>query len=337
MSAGALAIHKTGFVSAVGFTSPASCAAIRAGVTNPTESGVVNAAGEWILGHAVDIDRSLRGTARLAQLAILAITDCLDQVDSSVCLLLCVAERDRPGRLPDLENELFARIELGFEAKFSEHSRVIPQGRAGIASAIALARRMLDERRVSSVLVAAADSFLAWDTLAAFEQKGRLLNEENSNGFIPGEGAAAFLLSRDADSATCFITGVGVGSEPSTIESEVPLRGEGMAQAIRAAASNAGCELHEIDSRIADMSGEQYYFKEATLAASRVFRHSSDTFDLWHPAECIGECGAALGAALIVVAEAALRKGYAPGPTMLVHWSNDDGMRAAAIVQRRSG
>jgi 3-oxoacyl-[acyl-carrier-protein] synthase-1 len=89
--------------------------------------------------------------------------------------------------------------------------------------------------------------------------------------------------------------------------------------------------MHDLDYRITDVSGEQYYFKEAALALSRILRQRKEEFDIWHPAECIGESGAVAGVAVMAVASAACRKGYAPGPSILAHGANDAGRRAAAV------
>ena len=57
--------------------------------------------------------------------------------------------------------------------------------------------------------------------------------------------------------------------EKATIESDEPLRGDGLAAAYRQALDAAGLGLHEIDYRIADLSGEQYWFKEAASLLPR--------------------------------------------------------------------
>ena len=87
-----------------------------------------------------------------------------------------------------------------------------------------------------------------------------------------------------------------------------------------------------MDYRLSDLSGEHFYFKEAALALSRTLRRRKEEFEVWHPAECIGETGAAAGIAMLAVADAARQMGYAPGPRVLLHLANDDGQRAAAVV-----
>jgi 3-oxoacyl-[acyl-carrier-protein] synthase-1 len=67
--------------------------------------------------------------------------------------------------------------------------------------------------------------------------------------------------------------GLGEGLEKATVDAEdVPLRADGMVQAIRSALTEAHCGLGDLDFRIADVSGEQYGFKEAALALTRILR-----------------------------------------------------------------
>ena len=90
--------------------------------------------------------------------------------------------------------------------------------------------------------------------------------------------------------------------------------------------------MHEIDYRIADLSGEQYRFKEASLALSRLIRAKREQQALWHPADCVGETGAAAVPLMLGVALTAARKRYAPGPMGLLQAANDDGRRIALVL-----
>jgi 3-oxoacyl-[acyl-carrier-protein] synthase-1 len=204
-----------------------------------------------------------------------------------------------------------------------------------VSATVALlqARKFLYESDATAVLIVAADSLLTWPTLKVFEQRERLLTNRNSNGFVPGEAASAAVISRSATGTHLSIAGLGFGTEPAGIETEEPLRADGLSRAIAQALQDAGCEMHDMDFRITDISGEQYYFKEAALALSRTLRRRKEQFDIWHPAECIGEVGCAIGPALLAVAEASSRKAYAPGPAILVHASNDGGQRSAIVAR----
>ena len=182
------------------------------------------------------------------------------------------------------------------------------------------------------VVIAGVDSLLTWPQLRDFERNDRLLTSVNSNGFIPGEGAGALLVSRPTRAPQLLCTAIGFGMETATIGSEEPLRADGLVAAFRAALGQAGCGLHDFDLRLTDVSGEQYYMKEAALAMSRVMRQRKDELDIWHAAECTGEIGAAAGPVALAVAEAACRKDYAPGPNILFHAGNDSGLRTTVVL-----
>ena len=54
----------------------------------------------------------------------------------------------------------------------------------------------------------------------------------------------------------------------ATLESEKPLRADGLVQAFRAAFAEAGQTIADVDYRITDANGEQYWFKEAALGSN---------------------------------------------------------------------
>jgi 3-oxoacyl-[acyl-carrier-protein] synthase-1 len=103
--------------------------------------------------------------------------------------------------------------------------------------------------------------------------------------------------------------------------------------AFQQALAGAGLAMADVGYRIGTMSGEQFWFKEFDLATSRLLRGRHEFMDLWHPADCIGEAGAASLPAAIGLALAAARKGFASGDPVLVAASNDDGSCAALILR----
>ncbi|MBS0341177.1 MAG: hypothetical protein JSS56_11665 [Proteobacteria bacterium] len=340
MSGMPLAIRKTGLVTSVGLSAPAACAAMRAKITNPSETRFIDSTGQWIMAHQVALEQPWRGIEKLARMAALAIDEALVELPRTewpkLPLLLCVAERDRPGRLQNLDDHLFGMIETELGMHFHAGSAIVPQGRVSVALALAQARHLLARPGIGRVLIAATDSLLNWPTLSHYDRQSRLLTEVNSNGFIPGEGAGALLVEpADQDSQALLVGGIGFGKEAAHIDSEEPLRAEGLSAAIKSALGQAGLQMHDMSFRITDVSGEQYYFKEAALALSRTLRQRKTAFDIWHPAECTGEAGALVGASVIAVADTACRKDYANGPAILAHMANDGGQRAAVTLHYR--
>jgi 3-oxoacyl-[acyl-carrier-protein] synthase I len=307
-------------------------------VTNPTETTFIDSDGCWITAHRVPLKTIWRGSARLACMAATVVEEALARVPSvewpRIPILLCVAERGRPGRTDGLDDRLLGRIEQLVGTAFAPQSVVVPYGRVAVAVALSQARSLVYEHGFARVLIVATDSLLNWRTVSHYEQQDRLLTPGNSNGFIPGEGAGALLVGKPAGNGSQIVcTGLGFAVEHAHVGTNEPLRGEGLSLAIKAALADAGLEMHQIDFRIADLSGEQFYFKEASLALSRTLRRLKDAFEMWHPAECIGEAGSPGGVVAIAVALAASAKGYAPGQSILVHMSNDDGNRAALTLK----
>ena len=332
-----LAIKATGLVTSVGLSAPASCAAIRAKLSNPTETAFISGLAERIVGHEVPLEIPWRGRYRLTHLAALALSECAAKLSrgelAQIPLFLCVAEAERPGRDEGLDDSLLEDICDELEIERAPQSEVVPFGRIGAAYALARCRAVIGSGVASFALIAGVDSLLREATLDAFDAAGRLLTPANSNGFLPGEGAGAILVGRPSAKAELVCTGLGFAREPAHIDSELPLRGDGLAAAVRASLHDAGCGLHDVDYRIADVSGEHYYFKEAALMVGRLARAPRAEPEIWHPAECIGETGALAGVAVVAVAETAARRGYAPGSRVLTHFSADRGERAAAVFE----
>lgn len=340
MSPSPVAIAKTGLVTPVGLDAAAACAAMRCKLTNPVQTFYMNSEGEWMRAHQVPLP-SVGGTAKLVHMAAMAVEEVLLDIPkvewSNIPLLLCVSEADRPGRAAVVDEHLVGRLEQALAARFGRTSAVVAEGRVSAAVAMSLARAMIERHHADSVVIASTDSLVSWPTLLKYDDEGRILSETNSDGFVPGEGAAALLVTRPTGAPQLLCRGIGFGQEAATIHSDLPLRADGLTSAIRSALEESGLAMHDLDFRIADVSGEQYYFKEASLALSRTLRRRKPDFDIWHPAECIGEAGATAGLAMLALADAGCRKGFVPGRSILAHMSNDNGRRAAIIVQFRDG
>ena len=333
-----LSIHSCGMVTGVGLNAPASCAAIRTAIDNFQETRFMDKGGEWIIGSEVPLEKPWRGRTKLLELIKPAINECLKKIHDSyinqIPLMLCLAEKDRPGRLEGLDETFLSEIQSSLGVRFHEKSMVLEMGRIGGVEAITFARKLLYEDHVPYCLIAGVDSLLVGPTLAEYDQKDRLLTSDNSDGFIPGEAGAAILVEslKRSNTPQMIIMGIGFGKEEATVDSEEPLRADGLVAAIKAALSDCDLPMHALDLRITDVNGEQYYFKEASLALTRILRERKQEFDIWHPADCFGEVGAAIMPCIAGVALAAAQKKYAPGNRILCHFGNDSGDRAAMIL-----
>jgi 3-oxoacyl-[acyl-carrier-protein] synthase-1 len=338
-----LAITAAGMVTGVGLNAPASCAAIRCAIDNFQETRFIDRGGEWIMGCEVVLEQPWRGRAKLIKMAVAAIGECFQSGvplnAPETPLLLCLPEQDRPGRVIDDDNQLFLDLQSELGVEFHERSRVIAAGHVSVAVALRHAHKLIHQEGLERVMIAATDSLLVAEALAQWEQQERLLTSQNSNGFIPGEAAAALIIEsphRISENCLCCL-GLGFGVEPAPVDSEEPLRAEGLSAAIKESLSDAGFEMADLDFRITDLSGEQYHFKEANLALSRTLKTPKPEFDIWHPADCIGEVGAALGVVMLAVLKSACEKGYSKGQRILAHMGNDDGKRSSLVCAWTAG
>jgi 3-oxoacyl-[acyl-carrier-protein] synthase-1 len=332
-----IVVRSVGMVTSVGLNALATCAAIRAGVRNMSSTRFVGASDEPLFAAQVPLPKPWRGQRKLVKLLAASVSECIEYLPpqdwKSVPLLICLAETGRPGRPEDIDESILSDLEAEIGIQFSRESTgIVALGRVGGLVALAQARALMLDRGFQRVLIAGVDSLLVRQSLAWLRENDRLLTPENSNGFIPGEAAGCVLLERDGlrdDEVICL--GVGLAQERVTIDSEEPFRADGLSHAVSAALAEARIDISECALRLTDLSGEHYYFRETALTLSRLLRHEGCR-ELWHPAECIGEVGAAIGPILLGYAAVAARKRFLPGPRLLIQSSGDDGMRAAACL-----
>lgn len=339
-----VSIIASGLVTAVGFNAPASLAAIRAGISGAKQSNLYDReSGEYITAAKVFLPHWWEGLGKLADLVAPAIHECLSAAPNpreEIPILLGVAAPDRPHRFEGLDDQLLDEVEYRLGLIHHPASAVINRGRVSGIVGIQLALQLIKENRAPFCIVAAVDSFLQQQVVEVYLDRRRILTSDNSNGFIPGEAGSAVLVARTESRSgpSLEILGIGFGKEHATIESETPFRAEGLEKAIRHALAEARMDIYDVTYRITDLNGEHYKFKEAAFALMR-FEHEpiKKEFQLWHPIECIGDPGAAIGPCVLSCALHAGQKGYGRGEVVLCHFGNDDGERAAVVTRYARG
>ena len=128
---------------------------------------------------------------------------------------------------------------------------------------------------------------------------------------------------------------LGLAVEQATIESEEPLRADGLTAAFRQALTAAGLAMADIGYRIGTMSGEQYWFKEVDLATSRLLRGRHEFMDSGIRPTASARRAPLRCRCCSASRPMAARKGYARGrPGAGPRPSNDDGRRAALVLAR---
>ncbi len=335
---------STGIVCSVGLSASAACAAMRAGIANFEELPYRDNNGEPIVGAITPIlTPELQFGPRLMEMLAMALQDCLGQLPAlplqKVPLLVGLAEPGRPGGGEWLAENIILQVQDKLEWKFHPQlSKAIPKGHTAGFEGLRVARVLLQNPDVPGCIVCGVDSYINGSSLWWLQQHWRLKREDHSNGVIPGEAAAAVYVQRQPTfkaETLVQVIGLGYAHEKAIVLSEEPLLGLGLSWAIRAALAEANLQMHDIDFRLSDVTGESYGFKEQAIALSRLMRGRRDELPIWHSAEFIGDCGAATGVCQLVIARESFIKGYAPGDRAACYTSAVLGDRAVTVLQRQ--
>ncbi|XXY17979.1 hypothetical protein WME88_58095 [Sorangium sp. So ce216] len=351
MAAQGADILRVGMVSSVGLSAEVTSAAVRAGICrfqetsvldrrfNPLAMALVATPDLPPLAPALEELSGLTARQiRMLRLAGPALRACLEGAPPGPSAVLLAGPEAFPeGRpapvgpafLEHLAVQADVKLELG-------RSQVFPAGRAGVFLALTAALEGLSARRYDRVVVGGVDTLLDLYLLGTLDLEERLHAPGIFDGFIPGEGAAFLLLARP---------GAGPGAAPlsrvvsvGTAEEEghrynkgAAYRGEGLDAALKAAfAAAPGDPMRTV---YAGFNGENFFAKEWGVAMARHKRKIAEDFVMEHPADCVGDAGAALGAMLVGLAALWLAEGHRP-PRCLVWAPSDLAARGVAILDR---
>lgn len=333
-----LYIRSAGLCCSVGYELAAAHACIAAGMDHFQHSHFKTHTGERVLVAAMP-ERRLWGASRLAIWLTKAMEDCLKGrpgLDPSRVAVVWLAP-DRP-EYPLEGNQWDATFTRAVEAlnlSFHPESGVLPLGRAGLSDALAQAQRLLQTPEVDAVLLAGVDSLIDAATISRLMGEERLLVQQNSDGFIPGEAAATVLLQQErpdpAESAVCIL-GHASSQEEGRVDGSTPSRAQGLTRALRAALAEAELDYRDLDFRCSDQNGEAFYSREAANAMSRIAPSGGDALALLTLCDSLGEVGAALGPAMLAYLSRSMLHPLSPGACGVLHLASDDGRRAAVVV-----
>jgi len=338
-----LSIVAAGMVTPVGFNFESTCAAIRAGVSGIEQANLWDAEnGEYLPAGKVHLPQWWEGIGKLADLAAPAVWECLQaakpEAPNQIPLLLGIAPKDRPQRLPRLDEEILDEVEWRLELKRHPESRVFAAGNVSGILALETAQSILEARGAKYCVVAGVDSFLQQNVMEAYMEQRRILTSSNPNGFLPGEAGCALLVTLDNSRAGLRIDGLAYGPGEPPVTSDQPTRHLLLTQLVRKALEQASLRFEDTFYRNSDINGEQHKFLEASFIPSRIQRAPLPFLhDLWHPVEFIGEIGAAHVPCELALSLYCGQHQPGIGPRSIHHFGNDSGERAALVVEYLGG
>jgi 3-oxoacyl-[acyl-carrier-protein] synthase-1 len=352
MSGASMMVASAGLCCSLGYQLDAAVWAMRANMDHFQESAFF-----CRNGHAIPVASlpdDVFGQERLQRWVDYAVSDCarglpglpalLDVDRTAVIVLGPHASRPHADQAVcrTLAQDAMARLAGGTEAppagQRTHRITVLMEGRAGLGSALQLAARYLASEEAAQVLLIGVDSYLSAADINAGLNERRLFVKDNSNGFMPGEAAAAVVLRRGRrGEAGMHVGGVGIAAEEGRYDGSVPSRAKGLTEAVRAACRQAQIDPGQLAFRASDQNGEQFYAREAANAMARVMFGKPRLAHLTI-ADKVGEVGAAAGTALLAwlwrdLADAE----FSPGSNGIIHLAGDDGVRCAVALHYFGG
>ncbi|MPM15926.1 hypothetical protein SDC9_62300 [bioreactor metagenome] len=333
-------VAARGICCSVGNAADSAIAAIRAKLNHFRETQFIDRAGEPIYGASI-YGTTEWGTRRLQFMYGNAIAECFSQLSvvdpREVPILLIGAEEERSSRF-NSDLQLMLRQHLR-HSNMHANSGWAPLGKAGIGIALRNAAELFrSPTPPSHVVVAGVDSYLDAASISHCLIDERIRCSTNSDGFIPGEAAAAIALTttpQKNDESALWVEGWGEATETASPVNGKPLLAKGLTQAIRNAIECAGKTPEDFYFHASGVNGEQWYFKEAALAMDRVMTSKMEQFPHRLICQSVGEIGAACGPLTLAWVGREMQSDESLGPSGLLHFANDNGLRTAIAVHYR--
>jgi 3-oxoacyl-[acyl-carrier-protein] synthase I len=209
-----------------------------------------------------------------------------------------------------IENDSFPCEEYSFE------------GHSGVFSLIEKAWQEIDKGTILRAIVGGIESCLFPEWLDKLDNDYRIKSRRNIDGYIPGEIGAFIIIEKDSSrrdkNKTAFLID-GLTSENS-------------AGGLRKVVSDLLVENVEPPIVVADLNGESKRMKDWGMVKTALGERLGSPAILEHPADTLGDMGAASGAALTIIAMYYLQNKYPDKQSALILTSSDHKERRAIRV-----
>jgi 3-oxoacyl-[acyl-carrier-protein] synthase-1 len=340
----ALSLQSVGIVTPVGLSARPACAAVRAGITRVREiDRLYDRYGEPLLGADVPGISAVDAEDRRLELMLRSIHEAFQNLagtrPATIYLAVCLDDRPRGTDRTDSRRCVEAIRTSIHEYSGARRStvEVVTEGNASGLIALSRYEERLAHDPSQTAVIVGADSLLHRASIEYFERDERLRDARQVRGLCPGEAGACLIVdppSRGSGrAALARIEGIAVTKESVGPGVDGGFTAHGLTGALRTTlAATAALPRHVL----CDQNGEIYRSHEWALASIRAFE-GGEVPTVVHPAESIGDVGAAF-APLLIGLGAIMQNPPHPRPygeqydPVLVYCSSDSGARASAIV-----
>ena len=345
------AIVGMGMITAVGIDAKQTAASVRAGITRFEGTSIHDKRFEPFvmailpddvlpplkpeLEQAVGLTAKQARMLRLAMPALQEATQDWPEVENFPLYL------GIPQKLPDRPDPFgkgfLQHVSFQSDVAFNvAESNLFPYGRAAGLYALEKALEAIVSGTHQYAIVGGIDTYVDLYLLGKLDMEGRILGTNVMDGFIPGEGAAFLVITNmdtvksDGLKPLALLTTVSKDHEDGHLYSDKPYRGDGLANAFEQFFQTSGIN-EPVKDVLTSVNGENHWAKEWGVVYTRNQAGFAPDHGFHHPADCIGDTGAASGIILINLAAVGIKNKYFSSPT-LVTCSSDYGERAVAGV-----
>ena len=346
-----IAITGIGLVTSLGLSAPSTLAAIRGVIANFSEH-------ETVMVNGDEYGTELCG-AKIARLPEHVVSRRVSGADRAVALLAPAIRECADGLPAELLRSANWRIRCHIESENGNFTDILKEQLQDLAipampcydaDSLALGRCLFFEDVIQAIadlrngschmaLVGCVDSLCETTVLDELCEADRLKSGTNPVGFIAGEAAGVILLELESHARKrnaaihAYISAWGRGVETHPWTGSTRSTAKGLSSAFREAFALLPGKGEEIDMVIADLNGERARAYEWGLTEGRIFPIDDKIRELKHPADCAGDCGAALGIVLLATA-AGLMSEALPPLRIAISTSDDGGARRVLCLEK---
>lgn len=356
-SASSIVITAIGALTSVGANAEQSCAAVAAGMARFNEHETYKCIPKepesdepfpFYVSDVPLIKHDVTGQERFLRLGIPALTELLEKAKikrndlEHMGLMLALPQSDKAIDAMNMSTEFVHELRKRMGLTIIKLWKSTQAGHTGSFSLLKSAIQKLQAGDLGYCIVGGVDSYLMKDRLDVLDAAWRLRSERTVDGFMPGE-AAVMLMLETAEHARARkapilaqLGMIGEGMETETITSQKQSTGVGLTQAIESVLQPDHYP-QGFATVYCSLNGESYQAFEWGVILARLQDTLKKMKNLVHPADCVGDIGAATGAFLIACATVDILKSSDSICPSLLWTASDNGHRIALTLQKWQG
>lgn len=344
-----IAVTGVGMISPVGLNAIQSCASINAGLTRKQEMSEIYYCmaddpdfedGTELVAAPIAYLNHMRGKYAspaewLAYIAGKGFSDLMESTDfndnnfSETGLFISLPPKVTE-KSSEMQEEFIYHFHNMIEKDIFPYEEYCFAGNTGVFSMIESAGKKLNDGTIKYAIIGGVESCLFPGWLEELDEDYRIKSERNIDGYTPGE-AAAFLLLEQANNTQaenrnlCLIDRI---ASEKNLDTSIP-KGSVLVELIRKILK----DTTKPPVIFCDLNGESKRMQEWGYVKTTLGDKLGNPVLIEHPANIIGDTGAASGAVLIIMSIYFLQKKYEKQGAAIIFTASDNDERSVIFLR----